>query len=290
MRRLLVALCCVARGAGQQADWDAVSRCVPPVLQGAAGTPSSAGGEKIFFIGLHKTGTTTYNRLCKAAGIKSAHSTKWLRYIKTQSEYDCFSDMQDAGGHGEIFDGIRNLTHRWPTARFVLNTRPLLDWVVSVLDHTTAANKRCSCSKFAQSETKQEREQLGTPAYVNAIVRRRAVHHSQILSFFGSSQQLASRFMIADVTTQPPEEIASALAALFGRPSRASSLLQVLNHSEAGHGHISSYHDAQASFMELTLHVGNEAQALAALRDYLPPAATHESNGVRGCPDKLLAM
>ena len=146
MRRLLVALCCVARGAGQQADWDAVSRCVPPVLQGAAGTPSSAGGEKIFFIGLHKTGTTTYHALCKAAGVKSVHKVKWLHDRETQSEYDCFSDMQDAWDHGKIFDSIRNLTHRWPTARFVLNTRPLLDWVVSVLDHTTATEMRCPCS------------------------------------------------------------------------------------------------------------------------------------------------
>ena len=46
--------------------------------------------------------------------------------------------MQDAGDNGALFDRISELTNRWPTARFVLNTRPLLSWVVSVLDHTTA--------------------------------------------------------------------------------------------------------------------------------------------------------
>eukprot|EP00316_Scyphosphaera_apsteinii_P005968 CAMPEP_0119345976 /NCGR_PEP_ID=MMETSP1333-20130426/107766_1 /TAXON_ID=418940 /ORGANISM="Scyphosphaera apsteinii, Strain RCC1455" /LENGTH=278 /DNA_ID=CAMNT_0007358465 /DNA_START=616 /DNA_END=1452 /DNA_ORIENTATION=+ len=248
---------------------------------------------KIFFIGLHKTGTTTYARLCKAAGLKTYHGTGWLNSTTEQAKYDCFSDIQDAF-HYSMFDQIQTLSTQWPQARFVLNTRPLFSWVVSVLDHTTAENKRCVHSQYyGKSKTRQEREQLGTPAFILTIVWRRALHHQLIRSYFGSSKQLALRLMIADVTTQTPEEISFALAAFFGLPNKTAALRHELTLSEPGKGHISSYHSDKASFIETTLHTGNEAEANAVLLKNITTEASHtllNSIGVLGCPDKLLAV
>lgn len=79
--------------------------------------------EKIFVIGCNKTGTSFFHSRFLAHGLKSQHNTCW-----NLNAYDCFSDG------GDLQD-IKYLDKTFPKAIFILNTRPLFDWLVSRVTH-----------------------------------------------------------------------------------------------------------------------------------------------------------
>ncbi len=77
-----------------------------------------------FVIGHPRTGTTTLHRLFEANGIKSVHqSADW-----PVARYDGFSDfgqLRPVAGYDRTF----------PNARFILNFRPLRNYLVSISAH-----------------------------------------------------------------------------------------------------------------------------------------------------------
>lgn len=271
--------------------------CARPLLA-RAGSSALAPKEhisKIFFIGMHKTGTTTYAALCRAANFSTLHGGAWFDSSssskKARQTHDCFADFGE-DPDTELLPAVQNLVKEWPEARFVLNTRPLLSWVVSVLDHTTAANKRCECSeRWDRSRTKEERVKWGTAAYIQRIVERRSQYHQDVLHYFGSDERLASRLLVADVTTQPHEELVGTLAAFMGRAGLAGAMLYLLGQEAAGLDHISLYHDPSSSFIEKTLHLGNTAEAMASLASLVDGENQGGAlTGIRGCPKGLIAV
>ncbi|MCP4459521.1 MAG: hypothetical protein GY816_16090 [Cytophagales bacterium] len=84
---------------------------------------------KVFFIGFNKTGTVSYHNIMKSVvGDRAIHQAVWTDWAYCSSKdqldkYDVFTDGECAN--------IKNLDKLYPNAKYVLNTRPLEDWLVS---------------------------------------------------------------------------------------------------------------------------------------------------------------
>ena len=90
--------------------------------------------KKVFCIGLHKTGTKTLQILAHRYGFRAMHSIHWINDHQTLANHDFFSD---GGSH---FDGqhefdYEDLLLRYPQAKFILQTRSVLPWILSKLKH-----------------------------------------------------------------------------------------------------------------------------------------------------------
>jgi len=87
------------------------------------------GHPKVFCVGFNKTGTSTLHRIFRdQLGYRSAHKPLWTDWSTTKDrlrldQFDVFSD----GGCASI----KNLDDLYPEALFILNTRPLKNWVLS---------------------------------------------------------------------------------------------------------------------------------------------------------------
>lgn len=84
---------------------------------------------KVFCVGFNKTGTTTLHRLfADELGLRSAHNPRWTDWSITRdtSNLDRFDAFSDGG-----CPSVRDLDELYPDALFVLNTRPMRNWVLS---------------------------------------------------------------------------------------------------------------------------------------------------------------
>jgi len=96
--------------------------------------------QKIFFIGLNKTATTTFYRFFQKNGYECEDSPKWWRY-HTKEEFEnkeVFTDGYDRIARGDddnpMFDclpNIRFLNQSFPNSYYILQTRPMKDWLLS---------------------------------------------------------------------------------------------------------------------------------------------------------------
>ena len=83
--------------------------------------------EKIFVIGSNKTGTTSFHNLFLKQGLKSQHDLIWKL-----NDYQCFSDGIYDSSANNIY---KNCHATFPNSLFILNTRPLSDWLYSRANH-----------------------------------------------------------------------------------------------------------------------------------------------------------
>jgi hypothetical protein len=93
---------------------------------------------KVFCIGFNKTGTSSLHRMFRQVGMRSYHGTDWWHWPaedRRWRQYDAFSDGWPTGST------VRCLLRRYPTAKFILNTRRLDDWLLSRYHHIER-NKR----------------------------------------------------------------------------------------------------------------------------------------------------
>lgn len=87
------------------------------------------GERKVFCVGFNKSGTTTLHRVfADQLGMRSAHNPRWTdwsvaRMTDPLDRHQVYSD----GGCASV----RNLDELYPDALFILNTRPLRNWVLS---------------------------------------------------------------------------------------------------------------------------------------------------------------
>tara|TARA_R100000030_G_scaffold100524_1_gene93767 strand:+ start:591 stop:1247 length:657 start_codon:yes stop_codon:yes gene_type:complete len=96
--------------------------------------------QKIFFIGLNKTATTTFYRFFQKNGYECEDSPMWWRY-HTKEEFEnneVFTDGYDKVARhedgNEMFDcwpNIRFLNQTFPNSYYILQTRPMKDWLIS---------------------------------------------------------------------------------------------------------------------------------------------------------------
>ena len=118
---------------------------------------------KIFVIGFNKTGTSSIHYLFKSLHIHSVHTTQpVLEIIK---KYDAFTD-----GHHNFFE---KYYEKYPDSLFILNTRPIHNWLVSRYKHAAGRNFVNSNWCWPISDTK-----------TNSWISERERHYQKIFHFF----------------------------------------------------------------------------------------------------------
>jgi len=122
---------------------------------------------KIFNLSMNKTATCSTNDLLKACGINSVHSVESPL---------CLAEQFDAFNDGNHIDKFKEYYEHYPDALFLLNTRPLQDWIRSRFKHgleIASIKKQKINWAYPASET----------LALNWTARRRYHHHS-VLDFF----------------------------------------------------------------------------------------------------------
>ena len=94
---------------------------------------------RVFGIGLSKTGTMTLHGAFQLLGLRSVHYPSPADMIA--GRYECL-DGFDAAADITVAVRFRELDRRYPGSRFVLTTRPLASWLDSVERHFAARDHR----------------------------------------------------------------------------------------------------------------------------------------------------
>lgn len=127
--------------------------------------------EKIFVIGFNKTATSTFDQLFKDNGLPSQHVTKW-----NVANYTCFGD------NGNLND-FKNLDKNYPNSLFILNVRPLRDWLISRFKHGLRHH-----ANWAYPYTIEKCKKW---------LSEREDHHAELLSYF---KDYPEKLIIIDIT------------------------------------------------------------------------------------------
>ncbi|TXF90949.1 hypothetical protein FUA23_03880 [Neolewinella aurantiaca] len=157
---------------------------------------SKAIADKVFCIGLHKTGTTTLAKYFKQHGFQVTHSTSWDRDGAMLKKYDFFSD---GGSH---FDGDNELDYErlfydFRNAKFILQTRDTEKWVVSKLKH---AGWRPDTEVQVDDPLKIRHEDWTYKSYltVKRFIEHKKNYEEKVLSFF--AEHGPERLLVVDIT------------------------------------------------------------------------------------------
>lgn len=123
---------------------------------------------KIFNISLNKTATKSTATLLSKCGIRSVHSIE-SPFVHID-KFDAFSDSNynKSGGFKKYYDS-------YPNSLFLLNTRPLQDWIYSRFKHCSATLKDNETKNWGYPPT----EKLAL-----SWINQRRNHHRDVLDFF----------------------------------------------------------------------------------------------------------
>lgn len=175
---------------------------------------------KILVIGLNRCGTHSLHKLFLGSNIPSLH---WKRHddnrnlaramvnnmalgLPPLAGFDgvrAFSDLNFLGGQ-IVIEGarfFRELHAAYPDAYFILNTRPVDDWITSRLAH--------SKGDFARTMAK-----IGGMSLDEVVAHWRALflrHDAEVTAYFGDNPS----FLRFDITRDDPQSIADLLAPDF---------------------------------------------------------------------------
>lgn len=170
----------------------------------------------ILVIGFNRAGTTSLHRLFKRSGIRSAHWTHpdgrnlaitmvnnialGLRPLARMEDVSAFSDMSHVGANIAIEGArfFRALHAAYPQAYFILNTRPLEDWIASRLAHSGG---RFLERYAAATAMKPERVLSHWRAYHQR-------HQDEVMEHFAANP----RFLRFDITRDDPALIRDLVA------------------------------------------------------------------------------
>ena len=118
--------------------------------------------EKIFVIGFNKTATSTFQWLFQENGLRTQHFSKW-----DVPNYTCFGDNGDK-------NNFKKLDENYPNSLFILNVRPLRDWLISRFKH----GLRQKSPNWAHPYSIEK---------CSKWLSDREKHHGELLSHFQSS-------------------------------------------------------------------------------------------------------
>jgi len=117
---------------------------------------------KIFVIGFNKTGTTSIYKLLKMLKYNVTHST--IPVLDIIDKYDAFTDG--------VHTNFKEYYKKYPNSLFILNTRPLKNWLISRYKHGRMRNFIKSwCWPVDDSKTLK-------------WINERHNHHLNVLQFF----------------------------------------------------------------------------------------------------------
>ena len=151
---------------------------------------------KIFCIGLHKTGTTTLANFFREYGFKDTHSVNWINDERKLNKYDFFSD---GGSH---FDNInefdfRRLFNIYKHSTFILQTRETEKWVLSKLRHA-GWTKDTIIQPDDPSKIKHDEWKYKSFLTIQKFIEHKINYENKVLSFFKKND--ISRLLVIDIT------------------------------------------------------------------------------------------
>ena len=146
---------------------------------------------KVFCIGLHKTGTRSLHELFLNLGLRSTHNTCWDKgslFKFVYWHYDCFSD---GGGHfwnSELeFGGnhrVRLLDTSYPCSKFILTARNLESWLISKMIHAGWTPETEMIEKIPQRLEHDHWKLKSIDVIIQWIINRNK-YHQRVLDYFG---------------------------------------------------------------------------------------------------------
>jgi hypothetical protein len=171
--------------------------------------------DKVFFIGPNKTGTSSISKLLRSLGYRPCHnicyrgaedSVSWPTASRSKN-WSYFEPFDVYSDNGNLADVVW-LAKSFPTARFVLNVRPLKQWLLSRVDMYRHIRERGGCSPYGKFEAGNKCGNRGVAnndadACVRWVVLTAAAQEAA-LAFFQSSPALRNRFAVHDFVTATP--------------------------------------------------------------------------------------
>jgi len=155
--------------------------------------------EKIFCLGLHKTGTTSLHDIARNLGYHSIHSTNWHLNPAIISRHNFFCD---GGSHYNNLNefNYKKLIQLYPNSKFIINIRNIDDWIISKLKHA-GWNAR---TKPDQSKEERHRVKyhhhcftLKTLKNINLFIQHYLDWYIKIICFFMDKKEKA---IVVDIT------------------------------------------------------------------------------------------
>lgn len=151
---------------------------------------------KVFCIGLHKTGTTTLANYFTKYGFHSLHSTNWINDNFKLEKFDFFSD---GGSH---FDNINEfdferLFYTYKDSKFILQTRDTKKWVISKLKHA-GWNQNIQIQDDDDSKITHDDWTYKSLLTVQKFIEHKINYEKKVLSFF--EEKDPNRLIVIDIT------------------------------------------------------------------------------------------
>ena len=156
---------------------------------------------KIFCIGLHKTGTSSLHEFSLKCGYKSTHSANWAFNNQALEKFDFFSD---GGSH---FDNIiefdyESLLHKYPDALFILNVRDARSWIVSKLKH--AGWKYDTLIEHDDPGTLYHDWKKKTFLHIRSFIEHKYSYEAKVKKYFRNN--CPEKLLVIDVTDNKKKE------------------------------------------------------------------------------------
>ena len=160
--------------------------------------------DKIFVIGFNKTATSTFQWLFKENGLPTQHVSKW-----DVPNYTCFGDNGDK-------NHFKNLDKNYPNSLFILNVRPLSDWLISRFKH----GLREDSPNWAHPYNIEK---------CNKWLSDRQKHHSELLSHFKGSPE---KLIIIDTSKCDWQNYVADFIGLKKREVKSRNIHKILQENE----------------------------------------------------------
>ena len=153
---------------------------------------------KIFNIGMHKTASCSTNLLLQGAGIKCVQNGE--NAVKLAKIYDAVSD-------GDHVDKFHKYYDAYPTSLFLLNTRPMDEWIMSRLKHGCnprfqMVNANGYFNGPMKYHLKPKQKESGWPPSLELMedwVLTRQYHHEKIFDFFAD---MPDRLLVCNINRE----------------------------------------------------------------------------------------
>jgi len=151
---------------------------------------------KVFCIGLHKTGTTTLANYFREFGFYTIHSTDWINDKSKLKKFDFFSD---GGSH---FDNINEfdfakLFYTYKQSKFILQTRDTEKWAISKLKHA-AWNQNTEIQENDFTKIAHNEWRYKSFLTVQKFIEHKYNYEKKVLDFFKKND--FNRLLILNIT------------------------------------------------------------------------------------------
>ena len=165
--------------------------------------------KRIFCIGLHKTGTTTLTTIACQYGLNGTHRTDWKDVMNS---YEFFSDGGSHFDNQNEFNFI-DLYYKYPTSKFILNTRDTKKWVISKCKHA-GWNETTIIQENYHDKLKHDTWKYKALLNIRKFMIHKVNYERKVLDFFEKHDK--SRLLVIDITDNTETKLATLCSFIGG--------------------------------------------------------------------------